>query len=193
VVRSDQTWVQELRASDGPQLRAALNDLRDYLRATLARGFGHQLSVADLEDVTQESLLLVHGKLGGFEGQSRFTTWAAAIAVNGALSELRRKRYRHVSLEDAAAQVVAVLAEEPDSSEPDEKMLYRAIEEALTARQREALLAKLAGVPLMEVARRLGVTQGAIYKLLHDARQRIKRFVQAAAPHTERMTARGGS
>jgi RNA polymerase sigma-70 factor (ECF subfamily) len=194
VVRSDETWVQQLQASDGPQHRAALADLRDYLRATLARGFGHQLSGEDLEDVTQESLLRVHRKLDGFEAQSRFTTWAAAIAVNGALSALRRNRYRHVSLEDAAAQAAAALAEEADSPAPDEELLHRAIAEALTDRQREALLAKLAGVPLMEVARRLGTTQGAIYKLLHDARRRIKRYIEAAEPDTiGRMTARGGT
>lgn len=194
MVRSDETWVQELQASDGPPHRAALAELRDYLRATLARGFGHQLSAEDLEDVTQDSLLRIHRKVGGFAAQSRFTTWAAAIAVNGALSELRRKRYRHVSLEDAAAQAAAVLAEEPDSPEPDEEILRRAIAEALTDRQREALLAKLAGVPLMEVARRLGASQGAIYKLLHDARQRIKQYMEAATSRAmERTTARGGT
>jgi RNA polymerase sigma-70 factor, ECF subfamily len=73
-------------------------------------------------------------------------------------------------------------------------ILRRAIAEALTDRQREALLAKLAGVPLMEVARRLSTTQGAIYKLLHDARRRIKQYIQAAEPDTvARMAARGGT
>lgn len=194
VVRSDETWVQDLQASDGPPHRAALADLRDYLRATLARGFGHQLNAADLEDVTQDSLVRIHHKLGSFEAQSRFTTWAAAIAVNGALSELRRKRHRHLSLQDAAAEAAAVLAEEADSPEPDEEILRRAIAEALTDRQREALLAKLAGIPLMEVARRLGASQGAIYKLLHDARQRIKRYMLAMPLDAiERTAARGGT
>lgn len=32
----------------------------------------------------------MHGKIETFHGQSRFTTWAATIAVNCALSELRR-------------------------------------------------------------------------------------------------------
>ena len=51
--------------------------------------------------------------------------------------------------------------------------LRRGVAEALTERQREATLAKLGGLPLMEIARRLGTSQGAVYKLLHDARRRL--------------------
>jgi DNA-directed RNA polymerase specialized sigma24 family protein len=41
------------------------------------------------------------------------------------------------------------------------------------------MLAKLGGVPLMEIARRLHTSQGAIYKLLHDARRRLKDYLEA--------------
>jgi RNA polymerase sigma-70 factor, ECF subfamily len=193
VLRSDRAWVQELRAPEGPSRRDALADLRDYLRKTLARGFGHQLTAFDLEDLTQDSLLKIHQKLDSFEEQSRFTTWSAAIAINAALSELRRRRYQHVGLEDAAAQAAATLIEEPASrTEADEAVLRRAILEALTERQREAILAKLAGLPLMELARRWGTSQGAVYKMLHDARRRIKRYVEAAEQEGGTLASAGG-
>jgi RNA polymerase sigma-70 factor (ECF subfamily) len=154
---------------------------RDYLQRTLAKGFRHQLAGDVREDLTQESLLRIHQKLDTFEGQSRFTTWAATIAVNAALSELRRRRYHHLSIEEAGER--ADWSEEEDNSASDEEqveLLRRGIAEALTDRQREAIQAALGGLPLMELARRYGVSQGAVYKLLHDARRRLKRFLEEA-------------
>jgi RNA polymerase sigma-70 factor (ECF subfamily) len=153
-------------------------DLRDYLQRTLAKGF-NKLTAQDLDDLTQESLLRIHQKLDTFQGQSRFTTWAATIAVNCALSELRRRRYQHVSLDDAAEQADWSAGGDEHSSEAQVEALRRGIKEALTDRQREAIEAALGGLPLMELARRQGVTQGAIYKLLHDARRRLRGYLEA--------------
>ena len=59
--------------------------------------------------------------------------------------------------------------------------LRRIIEEDLTDRQREAIVAVLLeGMPISEVARRMGTTQNALYKLLHDARKKLKRQMEAA-------------
>jgi len=54
-------------------------------------------------------------------------------------------------------------------------LLQRVIEESLTERQRKAMLAVMfGGMPLKEVARRMGTNRNALYKLIHDARLRLK-------------------
>ena len=59
-------------------------------------------------------------------------------------------------------------------------MLERLIAEELTDRQRQALVAvEINKVPVEEVARRMGTNRNALYKLLHDARQRLKRQMVA--------------
>ena len=58
-------------------------------------------------------------------------------------------------------------------------VLGDAIDNALTATQRQALCAELGGLPLVEVARRLGKSRGAVYKLLHDARKRLRAHIEA--------------
>jgi RNA polymerase sigma-70 factor (ECF subfamily) len=178
--RSDQEWALALRGA-GPTAADAdvVSDLRDFLRRTLAKGFGQKLTPEDLEDLAQESLLRVHGKLDTFQGQSRFTTWAATVAVNCALSELRKRRYRHMSIEEAG-EGVDWSASEDDSPAAEEQiaLLRQGIDHALTDRQREAIRAALGGLPLMELARRWDVSQGAIYKMLHDARRRLKSYIE---------------
>jgi RNA polymerase sigma-70 factor (ECF subfamily) len=171
---SDEAWIGGVR-----EHRAEIiAELRDYLRRTLAKGFGRQLQDADLDDLTQECMLRVQHKLDTFAGQSRFTTWAATIAVNTALSALRKRRHQHVSIEEAGERADW----SPDEDDDDHRiaLLRQGIEQALTARQREAIQAALGGLPLMELARRYDVSQGAVYKLLHDARQRLKHFLEAA-------------
>ncbi len=184
-----------LKSSSELERNAALSELRGFLRGALARSFARQLGEGELDDLTQESLLRIHSRLDSFEQQSRFTTWATAIAVNCALSELRRRRHRHVSLEDAAAQGNAALTQEAEhASGPSELQFARlrqGIADALTERQREATLARLGGLPLMEIARRLGTTQGAVYKLLHDARLRLKRYLEASEATTEALFSPG--
>lgn len=177
-----ETWVSDL-TSAGPNRGRAVAELEALLRRSLARAFAGKLSDADLDDLTQESLLRIHERLASFQGRSRFTTWAIAIAVNLAYSELRRRRHRHVDLEDAVQLGAAALAleEAPHPRSDRESILEDGIRQALTDRQREAVLALLGGLPLAEIAQRTGATQGAIYKLLHDARQRLKRYVSARA------------
>jgi RNA polymerase sigma-70 factor, ECF subfamily len=38
----------------------------------------------------------------------------------------------------------------------------------------------LEGMPISEVATRMGTNQNALYKLLHDARRKLKRRMEAA-------------
>lgn len=190
--RSNEVWLAALSES-GPEQTAALADLR----ALLVRGLGYALAdrpsvtEADIEGFVQEALLKILGNLDSFRGESRFTTWAQKIAVHEAFSELRRKRWENVSLDDIVAQYegdfTPSILTDPDPS-PEQRVAQRAllelvkrlIAEELTDRQRRALTAVLfAGMPTEEVARRMGTNRNALYKLIHDARQRLKRRMMA--------------
>ena len=54
-------------------------------------------------------------------------------------------------------------------------LISRIIQEELTDKQRQAMIAiGVKGMPMEEVARRMGSNRNALYKLLHDARIRLK-------------------
>ena len=53
--------------------------------------------------------------------------------------------------------------------------IQRLMMEELTDKQRQAMLAiSVKGMPIEEVARRMGTNRNALYKLLHDGRLRLK-------------------
>jgi len=190
VERMNQEWLAELR---GPGREEALADLRALLVKGLRYAMADRPAVteADLEDFAQEALLKILAGLDTFRGESRFTTWAQKIAVHVTFTELRRRRWGDVSLQDLIARYdgdfTPTVLTDPEPS-PDQhvtrqmlmEMVQRLINEELTDRQRQAMTAvMMGGMPLEEVARRMGTNRNALYKLLHDARQRLKKQLMA--------------
>jgi RNA polymerase sigma-70 factor (ECF subfamily) len=185
--RDNQEWIVALR-QPGSEREEALADLRAFL----VRGLGYALAKysdvqpAHLEDFAQDALLKILDGLDSFRGESRFTTWAQKIAVRVALTELRRHRWRNVSLDELTGFpdgdfVPSFLSD--TSAGPDEQtlrhdlveVLQHAIAKDLTDKQRQALVAvRIHGMPIAEVARRMDTNRNALYKLLHDARERLK-------------------
>ena len=189
---TNESW---LTALQGAERSAALKSLRPVLmrglRASLAaRGAPQAAALA--EDFTQEALLKILDSLDTFRGESRFTTWAQKIAIRLALTELRRKRWQDVSIQDLtgenenspASTNVALSDPMPDpASATALRMLVERIEhimkDDLTDRQQVALNAVMKhGMPLEEVARRMETNRNALYKLLHDARKRLQQGLE---------------
>lgn len=189
-MRDNHEWVGDLTASTEIQA-TALADLRRILRGGLARSLGGRsdVSQAFLDDAAQESLIRILTHLDSFEGRSRFTTWAMSIAIRIALSELRRKHWRDVSLDQAAedSELEPELAVDPSISPVQRteqqrvlSVLAPLIETELTDKQRIAIRAELSGMSVEEIARRLHSNSNATYKLLHDARKRLKHGLERA-------------
>lgn len=188
--RSNEDWLSDLR-SDGERRENALGDLRAVVVSGLPYALSKWLSPVDprfeplAEEVAQETLLRVMDNLDSFEGRSQFTTWVHKIAVRIALTELRRKRWENVSLDDDSresglALVDMLVAPEPDPERSAEaigmiEILRRILLEELTEKQQQAMVAiAIQGMPMEEVARRLGTNRNALYKVMHDARLRLK-------------------
>jgi len=185
--RTNDDWLRGL-AQGGPAGDEAIGELREVLRRGLGRALKghHGADDAFLDDITQDAVLRVLDRLPGFRGDSKFTTWAVAIAVRVAFSELRRARWRDVSLDGLADVGLAPDPAAPPAAaarvERDEliALMRRVMDTDLTERQRLVLLAELDGVPQAELAARLGINRNALYKLGHDARQKLKRGLLAA-------------
>lgn len=186
IVRTDTEWCAQLA---GAPSGAALADLRGLLLRGLSFALaGYNVTEGDLEDFAQDGLLKVLQELPSYRGEARFTTWAQKVCVRVALTELRRRRWRDVSLEDLVTssettdftpEVLTDRTADPAKAATMQLMMaavQRIIMEELTELQRTAMLAVMqSGMPLQEVADRMGTNRNALYKLLHDARRRVQK------------------
>lgn len=185
---TNQDWLDALK-DPGPEQERALAELR----AILVRGLRQALRgwrrktgkdfEALTEDFCQEALLRILDNLDSFEGRSRFTTWAHKIAVRVALTELRRQRWQDVSLDkiveaEGGGSIVCASGDGPEAAAERSDLLSwmrRVMAEELTEKQRTAITAVVSGgMPIEEVARRMGTNRNALYKLIHDGRLRLK-------------------
>ena len=140
-----------------------------------------------------DALMAVLAKLDTYRGTARFTTWACKFAILETSTRLRRHAWRHRKVE----RDDAVWDRLPDTSpsvllqiENDQlfSALQRAVDEQLTERQRFVFQSvTMNDVPIDVLAERLGASRGAIYKMLHDARRKLRQALTEAG-HGERVS-----
>ena len=191
MTQNEINWLVALRATDSGEQAAAVRALRDQLQNGLriALNGRNGVSEAHLQDFAQESLLRVLDRLDQFQGRSKFTTWAQAIALNVAFTELRRKRWQDVSLDALTADgermvEPAMMADDVLGADEDRTRLVatlrHAIENDLTPKQRAAILGELREMPFDQIVELLGTSRSAAYKMLHDARRALKQRLHEA-------------
>lgn len=204
IERSNEQWLADL-AGEPEQQSAALQDLRERLQRSIFYYLNHERSdLRDLsnqeitrmaEDLAQEATLRVMQNVAHFRGESRFTTWANKIAVRLAISDLRRARYKDFSLENLTADgELSPIASNPTPAggnnlpNPETAVertdvmakIGSAMQEALTERQYRALVAvALQGIAMDVVAEQMGTNRNALYKLLHDARRKLRSHLES--------------
>lgn len=183
---SNEEWVESLSP---PPDEKAIETLRNHLvlglKSTLYKYVKRDLNDF-VEDITQDSVLKILNKLDTFRADSKFTTWAMKIAVREGYTELRKKRYNDISLEQYSGfhanekKVVEIKHEQPGPDDlTHESMVVQTvlaiIEDELTEKQQKVLqYLMIDQIPMTVVADMMGSNRNSIYKLVHDARLNLK-------------------
>ena len=184
---TDDEWIEALRLRSDDAL-AALHRLLvraarfevGRRRAALPHLRGELLDDLAVQSA-DDALVALLAKLDDFRGDSRFTTWAYKFALLEAAVRLRRLAWqgREVPLESESWERLAATGSSPERDVELRELLdalRAAIDEQLSERQRHVLVSTtIAGVPIDVLAERLDTTRGALYKTLHDARQKLRR------------------
>ena len=191
-----ENWVLRLQP-DAINRDQAISELRSYLVRGLTRSLTHRYGGhIDVDDVAQMALLKILDSLDMFRLQSRFTTWATAIAVRIGIRQLRRHYYRDISLDISPGSdsiKIDIVDSSAYASEVAESrsslfaLLQKLIDETLSDRQRLAIQGTLQGLPVEEIAERLGSNRNAVYKLIHDARVRLREGFDASGVSAEEI------
>ena len=126
----------------------------------------------DAEELTQDAFVRAYSRLDSFIGRSSFSTWVCRIAYTVAVSWLRKKRIKYLSIDDhphaSDAEVDEVLDDESRLEDlrqaisllrPDEQMLLE--------------LFYFESRPLADIAYILDVEPGTIATRLHRIRRKL--------------------
>src|SRR3954471_13677504 len=174
--QSDERLVALARAGH----ERAFEAIVERYRSALLRASRRYLPEARAEDALQQAFISAWSGLQRGDEVRDLRGWLYRIVHNTALNQLRVSGYDYAELDDALR----------GSDAPSEVMERRTVMRqtlaglvALPDRQRDALLrVAVEGRSQEEVARELGVTEGAVRQLVHRARLTLRAAATAVTP-----------
>ena len=187
-------WLGAL-ASGGAQREAALGRLHEMLlrvaqRECRRRGPRLRVTGPELEDLAYQAaadaLVAITRKLSQFRGESRFTTWAYRFVILEVSDKIGRHFWQHPGVPLDAGDWDRL----PDrfGFEPAREAewrdllaaLRRAVDTELSPRQRQVFVAIVVNaVPLDALAIELRSNRNAVYKMMFDARRKLRAALAA--------------
>jgi RNA polymerase sigma-70 factor (ECF subfamily) len=181
-----------IRALEGTQAEREATRLRLHAmllriaRHEVRRRSGHlQIAGPELDDVAHQAaadaMVAIIAKAGRFRGESRFTTWAYKFVIFEVSTKIGRHfwRNRTVAMDDEDWSRLPDRFGLDPAHEAEWRDLVTALHEAvdddLTDRQRQVFVAiVLNGASLDALVAELGSNRNAIYKMLFDARRKLR-------------------
>ncbi len=184
------SWLERLHGAE-PTRGFAVAELHERLRREAAFHIRNRVrnraefpksDIGDLAtEAADDALIVLMRKLDDYRGESRFWTWAQKFAALEALVSIRR-RVGHDRVGISSNPELAPDVPDPAPSAQERLETYELLQSVndivasqLSNRQRTALIATAVnGVSPKTLAGELHTTPGAIHKLVHDARAKLR-------------------
>ena len=156
--------------------------IRNHQRMIHSLTFRMTGSLADAEDLAQETFIRAYEQIGSFRGTSKFSTWLYRIAVNTCLnwrqSEARRFHFQTNCAEEISGQHAN------GENSPAKNGACEQVQSALLklpAKQRAAIVLTIYdGLNHAEAAHVLGCSETTISWRVFAARRKLKRWLTTA-------------
>ena len=143
----------------------------------------------DASDLTQETFIKAFRAIGRFKGKSSFFTWIYRIAINTAMSFLKkRSRRRYVSYEniDEEAPSAEILERLTSNSRSEKGALISELQEKLNDALQKlspkhrtvVVLHEIEGLDHAQIAEITRSTAGTVRSRLHYAKQQLQSYLQ---------------
>lgn len=153
-----------------------------HLERVRAVANGYVGNRADADDIAQEVFIAVWRKAARFRPDrgGRFTTWLYRVTVNRCIDHRRRQRDATVPIDDVQDRLAGPENPETAAADRSELTAVAGAVAALPDRQRMALLLSVsAGLANADIAKTMGISNGAVEQLLVRARGRLRAELMA--------------
>ena len=135
-------------------------------------------SVADRQDLFQEIVLQLWRSYPGFRGEARISTWLYRIALNTAISGLRKKRGLVTTVEPDRLPTELQEFQYPAEMEEQVQQLYAAIDK-LTEVEKALTMLYLDDKSYNEMEQILGISQNNLRVKMNRIREKLRKITQA--------------
>jgi RNA polymerase sigma-70 factor (ECF subfamily) len=135
---------------------------------------------ADRQDLFQEIVIQLWKSYPGFRGDSKFSTWLYRIALNTAISDLRKQGRR-----PSTTSTSEILPSLPDMTWPGEEeqqlqQLYAAIAR-LSDVEKALVMLYLEDKPYEEMEEIMGINQNNLRVKMNRIREKLRKMTKEAA------------
>jgi RNA polymerase sigma-70 factor (ECF subfamily) len=164
------SWIKQ--AADGS--RDHQKRIYELLAARIYRVIRKIVGASDADDVMQDFVIQLFGKLNQFRFESTLETWAHRMAVNQSLQYLRKTNREEQRVHKAALSMQNNLVPENQNQTDDAEVLRLAME-SISGEQRALLhMKEIEGLGYEAIASVLGIPEGTVVSRLNKARKDLK-------------------
>ncbi len=143
----------------------------------------------DAADLTQDAFIKAFRSINSFKGKSSFFTWLYRIAINGALTHLKRNRMRRffsfetINEEMAATDIVEALAVRTNSDKSAllgelQEKLNEALHKLSPKHRTVVVLFEIEELSHQEISEIMQCSVGTVRSRLHYAKQQLQSYLQ---------------
>jgi RNA polymerase sigma-70 factor (ECF subfamily) len=142
-------------------------------------------SASDAEDLVQETSLRFiqrYAELMSPQSDRSCEAWLATTLTHLFYDQCRRRKVQAQGVQDPHLLEEALVTPEPPSPEVYDTLtaaqFAEALEQALSPKIRATFMLHAAGMPYQDISRSQGIPVGTVAKRLHDARAKLRDFLQ---------------
>jgi RNA polymerase sigma-70 factor (ECF subfamily) len=179
---ADEELVLQSQNGDPAAFEALIRNHQHMVHSLTYRMTG---SLADAEDLAQETFIRAYEQIGAFRGASKFSTWLYRIAINTCLN-WRQSEARRFQLQEKCAEEFAVWHAAGENPPGDQANEIQAALLKLPAKQRAAIVLTIYdGLNHAEAAQVLHCSETTVSWRVFAAKRKLKRLLTTgrAAPH----------
>jgi RNA polymerase sigma-70 factor (ECF subfamily) len=173
----EKDWLEQSRKGD----HAAFENLiRNYQRMIHSLTFRMTGSMADAEDLTQETFIRAFQQLGSYRGEAKFSSWLCRVAMNASLNWRQREARRaEIHRQWSSENLSTGRPEENAAAQDEESQRVQAALDRLPAKQRAAIILTVyQEMNHAEAARALGCSEATVSWRVFTARAKLKRWLK---------------
>jgi RNA polymerase sigma-70 factor (ECF subfamily) len=175
---ADEELVLQSQNGDPAAFEALIRNHQHMVHSLTYRMTG---SLADAEDLAQETFIRAYEQIGNFRSASKFSTWLYRIAVNTCLNWRQSEARRFHLQADCAREISTNHADEGNS--PADNPLNQKVQSALLklpAKQRAAVVLTIYdGLNHAEAAKVLHCSETTVSWRVFAAKRKLKRWLAA--------------